>query len=212
MPMKKTILISVFVLLSGAIMAQGISFGPQIGYTTTSLSSDKSEIKTDLKSNFLFGAFLRVGGKWYLQPEINYFTSGSVFKSPNLNPLDGFDPLPIEDEITMKNIQVPLYIGYTLADLKLAKIRAMAGPTATFVVGKEVSHVETTELINDADINDLHWGLQFGAGVDVLMFTLDVQYNIGLSKVIEDVNVGNNQIKLDSRPSVFMVTLGWKIF
>ncbi len=212
--MKKTILISAFILLGSVIMAQGISFGPKIGYTTNKLSSDKSDIKTDLKSNFLFGAFLRLGDKIYLQPEINYFTSGSVFRMPSVS-LDGVNLSPFDDEITMKNIQIPLYIGYTLLDLKLANVRAMAGPTATLILDKEVKPLEAVNpaVIKDSDIGDFQWGFQFGLGADVLMFALDIQYFIGLNKLIGEVEVpGGNPIVLDSRPSGFMVSLGWKIF
>jgi len=210
--MKKTILISAFVLLGSVIMAQGISFGPKIGYTTNKLSSDKSNITTDLKSNFLFGAFLRLGEKVYLQPEINYYTSGSVFRNPSAS-LDGVNLSPFEDEITMKNIQIPLYIGFTLIDLKLANVRAMAGPTATLILDKKVKPLKSYSLIKDADIGDFQWGFQFGVGADVLMFALDIQYFIGLNKMIGEVEVPDAApIILDSRPSGFMVSLGWKIF
>jgi hypothetical protein len=209
--MKKTILISALVLLGSVIMAQGISFGPKIGYTTNKLSSDKSDITTDLKSNLLFGAFVRLGEKVYLQPEINYYTSGSVFRSPAIT-FQGVSG-PVEDEITMKNIQIPLYIGVRLIDLKLANVRAMAGPTATLILDKEVKPLESVGLIKDADIEDFQWGFQFGLGADVLMFALDIQYFIGLNKMIGEVEVpGGNPIVLDSRPSGFMVSLGWKIF
>jgi hypothetical protein len=206
--MKKTILISAFVLLGSVIMAQGIHFGPKIGYTTNKLSSDKSDIKTDLKSNFLFGAFVRIGDKVYLQPEINYYTSGSVFKRSAIGSIS-----PVEDEITLKNIQIPLYVGVSLVDLKLANVRAMAGPTATLILDKEVKPLQSFGLIKDADIGDFQWGFQFGLGVDVLMLTLDIQYFIGLNKLIGEINdLDGNKIKLDSRPSGFMVSLGWKIF
>jgi hypothetical protein len=210
--MKKTILISALVLLGSVIMAQGISFGPKIGYTTNKLSSDKSDITTDLKSNLLFGAFVRLGEKVYLQPEINYYTSGSIFRSPGFTLEDGISG-PVEDEITMKNIQIPLYLGVRLIDLKLANVRAMAGPTATLILDKEVKPLESVGLIKDADIGDFQWGFQFGVGADVLMFALDIQYFIGLNKLIGEVDgPDGNPIIMDSRPSGFMVSLGWKIF
>jgi hypothetical protein len=207
--MKKVILISIFALLSSGMLAQGISFGPKIGYTTNKLSSDRSDITTDLKGNFLFGAFLRLGGKYYIQPEINYFTSGSVFKSPSLS--GGLSP--VEDEVKMKNIQIPLYFGYRIADFKLANLRAMAGPTATLIIDKDVKTMESVGLIKEADIGDMQWGFQFGIGADALMFALDIQYFIGLNKIIGEVEgPGGERILLDSRPQGFMVTLGWKIF
>ncbi len=54
---------------------------------------------------------------------------------------------------------------------------------------------------------------QFGAGVDVLMFTLDVQYYLGLNNVINDIELENgDSVTFDSKSKGFMVTLGWKSF
>lgn len=207
--MKKIIFSALFILMASALTAQ-FSIGPKIGYTTNKLSVDKSEITSDLKSSFIYGAFVRLGDKWYLQPEINFYTSGGVFKSPDLQT---GDPNFINDEVELKTIQIPLYVGLTLADLKLFKIRAQAGPTANIYTDKKVNPLsgETYKQISNTDINDIQWGFQFGAGVDVLMFTLDVQYYLGLNNVIKDIEIDGQQVTFDSKSKGFMVTLGWKI-
>ena len=70
-----------------------------------------------------------------------------------------------------------------------------------------------TEAIKEADIEDMLWSLQVGAGVDVLMFTLDVRYNIGLNNVINDIELPDGTpVTFDSKASGFNVSLGWKIF
>ncbi|MCK9451532.1 MAG: PorT family protein [Bacteroidales bacterium] len=206
--MKKIIFSALFVLMVSALTAQ-ISLGPKIGYTTNKLSVDKSTVTSDLKSSFLYGAFVRIGKKWYVQPEINFFTTGGVFTSPSLD--GGINP--VNEEVELKTIQIPLYVGLTLADLKLVKIRAQAGPTANIYTDKKVNPLSssTYTAIKETDINDIQWGFQFGAGVDVLMFTLDVQYYLGLNNVISDIEVGGQPITFDSKSKGFMVTLGWKI-
>ncbi|MDD4086285.1 MAG: porin family protein [Bacteroidales bacterium] len=203
--MKKIFFAFTFVLMASALSAQ-ISLGPKIGYTTSKLSVDKSDIKSDLKSSFIYGAFVRLGDKWYVQPEINFYTAGGVFKSPTLD-----DGNPVEDEVELKTLQIPLYIGFTLADLKLAKIRAQAGPTANIYTDKKINPLKSGTVIKEADLKDIQWGFQFGAGVDVLMFTLDVQYYLGLNNVISDITLENETVKFDSKSQGFMVTLGWKI-
>lgn len=207
--MKKIIFSALFVLMASALTAQ-ISLGPKIGYTTNKLSIDKSDITSDLKGSFIYGAFVRIGKKWYIQPEINFYTSGGVFKSADLK--EG-DPKFINDEVELKTIQIPLYVGLTLADLKLVKVRAQAGPTANIYTDKKVNPLSgaTYKRIKDTDINDVQWGFQFGAGVDVLMFTLDVQYYLGLNNVIKDIEIDGNPVTFDSKTNGFMVTLGWKI-
>ncbi|NOU45501.1 MAG: PorT family protein [Bacteroidales bacterium] len=212
--MKKLLLVAILFSLSCGLMAQ-ISFGPKIGYTTGKLSTDKSDITTSMKSSFLFGAFLRLGGKVYLQPEVNWYTAGGVFKKPSLTGIS-----PFEDEVNLKSIQIPLYLGYKLLDLKLVQVRAQAGPTASIITSKSINPLKPLDYgaqIKEADIKDVLWGLQFGAGVDVLMFTLDVQYMFGLNKLIGDVQVTTDAgttetVKFDSRQQGFMVSLGWKIF
>ncbi|MDD3637358.1 MAG: porin family protein [Bacteroidales bacterium] len=205
--MKKIFFAFTFVLMASALSAQ-ISLGPKIGYTTSKLSVDKSDIKSDLKSSFIYGAFVRLGDKWYVQPEINFYTSGGVFKSPSLG--DGLSP--VEDEVELKTLQIPFYIGIKLADLKLASIRAQAGPTANIYTDKKINPLKSGTVIKEADLKDIQWGFQFGAGVDVLMFTLDVQYYLGLNNVISDITLENGEtVKFDSKSQGFMVTLGWKI-
>lgn len=206
--MKKILFAFAFVLMATALSAQ-ISLGPKIGYTTNKLSVDKSDITSDLKSSFLYGAFVRLGDKWYVQPEINFYTAGGVFETPSLT-----SPNPVNEEVELKTIQIPLYIGFTLADLKLAKIRAQAGPTANIVSDKKINPLagSTYTSIKETDIKDIQWGFQFGAGVDVLMFTLDVQYFLGLNNIISDIELNDGStVKFDSKSNGFMVTLGWKI-
>ncbi len=207
--MKKTLILIFFVLFGFVLNAQ-ISLGPKIGYTTLKLSVDQSDITTDMKNNFLFGAFVRLGKKVYLQPEINWYTSGTVFKKVSIGSLS-----PFEQEVTLRNVQIPVFVGLRLIDLKLVNIRAMAGPTANIVVDKKIETTQTgnyTEPIKDTDIKDLHWGFQLGAGVDVLMFTLDVQYMIGLNNLIGTIDVGGSPVQFDSKKNGFVVSLGWKIF
>ena len=199
--MKKLILIFAISFIASTAFSQ-ISFGPKIGYTTSKLSIDKSNIKSDLKSSFQFGAFLRLGTKIYVQPEINWVTEGGVFKPISLGSLS-----PFEDDVKLSTIQIPFLIGVKVFDLKVANLRVFAGPSASIVTDKTIEG--TNDLGIQVDhIEDLIWGLQIGAGVDVLMLTLDVRYNIGLSKVIGDVD----GTIFDSKTNGFNVSLGWKIF
>jgi hypothetical protein len=205
--MKKQILL-VAALLSIITASAQFSIGPKIGYMSTKLSTDINEIESSLKDGLIVGAFARFGNKFYIQPEINWYTSGTVFKRPELESLS-----PFEQEIKLENIQIPLFVGVKLLDLKLVNLRATGGLTANFVVDKTIITLDDENYINpikESDINDIHWGFQVGAGVDVLMFTLDVQYITGLSKMIETINIGNQQVQFDPKQG-FVVTVGWKI-
>ncbi|MCP4550901.1 MAG: PorT family protein [Bacteroidetes bacterium] len=196
--MRKIILLVTVILLTTTAFTQ-ISFGPKVGYYASKLSVDKSDIKSDIKSSFQFGAFLRLGTKIYVQPEIIWATEGAVFKDEGI----GF-----EDDIELKTIQFPLLVGVKVFDLKVANLRIHGGPTASIVTNKTINKVDDLESgLDDADFEDLIWSFQVGAGIDVLMLTLDVRYNIGISKVIGEVD----GIAYDSKTSGFNVSLGWKI-
>lgn len=205
--MKKILILIAALSIAGGSFAQ-FTFGPKVGYTTTTLSIDRSDISNSLNSGFLFGAFIRAGSKVYLQPEINLYTSGTSFSSENTS------LMPFDQRVTLTNIQVPLFIGFNLIDLKLVKLRATGGPTANYVVKKDIS-ISLNNPIKEKDIRDIHWGVQFGLGVDALMFTLDVQYILGISKLIDTIHipVGSTEqpIVFDSRNKGFVVSLGWKI-
>lgn len=213
--MKKVLILSIMLVMSCSLMAQ-FSVGPKIGYLTSKLSSDKDNIKSDLKNNFMFGVFARIGDKFYIQPEINYYKTGSTFQME-----DGFEIGGITDpqaEVKMKNIQIPIYLGYRIADFKVLDIRAQVGPTATFVIDNETSWKgATSQVLNevsDFNVKNVQWGLQFGAGIDVLMFTLDVQYYLGLSNAIDKLNINlplAEDRDFSSKNQGWMVTLGWKI-
>jgi hypothetical protein len=202
--MRKITLLFALLLSAGFVFGQ-ISLGPKVGFNTSELKTDLDGINSDLKNSFNFGVFLRVGKKIYVQPEVNWLTRGGVFKSPSTSSLT-----PINQEIEMKTIEIPVLLGWRIINLGVGNIRLLAGPSASIVMDKTIT-VEKDNIadpIKDTDFEDLVWGVNVGAGVDILMFTLDVRYQLGLNEVIQNVeNLGD----LNSKSNVFAVSLGWKI-
>ena len=127
------------------------------------------------------------------------------------------------------NLQVPILIGLNVIDLDLVTLRAQVGPTANFILQSKTmydhtytingQHAEIANTTTDQEFNpkNIAWGLQAGLGVDVLKrFTLDINYNFGLSKMFENLN---NTILGDTfdfsnidntKQSMFLVTVGVK--
>jgi hypothetical protein len=190
-------------LLAGSVAFGQFSIGPKIGYNTSTLTTDLDSISTDLSNNFHFGAFVRIGKKIYIQPEVNYLTSGGIFKNDaSLN--------PVKTEIQLKNVEIPVILGWRIINFGVGNIRILLGPSATIVVDKTIQTTDGSNYtgpIKDSDINDLNWGFNLGGGVDVLMFTLDVRYQLGLNDVIGQVQ----EFNINSRENIFSVSLGWKI-
>jgi len=203
--MRKIIILLLALGLNGVIFAQVPAFciGPKIGYNTTNLSTDAGAISSDLKSNFQFGAFVRFGNKIYLQPEVNYVTKGGVLKGSNTGN-------PIDQEISLKTITIPLLVGVKLINLKVASIHLVGGPVASYTINKNLNITDAAEswpVNSKDDIKNASWAIQAGAGIDVLIFTLDIRYEFGMSDIyngsISDFALKNNLLN---------VSLGLKLF
>ncbi len=206
--MKKLSLLFVAVLMSGLMYGQ-FHIGPQIGYTAANLSYNKNDISTGLKNNMVIGVFMRLGKKIYIQPELNYLTQGSVFKFPSLHSTS-----VIEQNVQLKSIQVPLNLGAQLIDLKVAKLRIFGGVTANFIADKTIDPVNSApkDYLQPDNFNDVNFQYQIGAGLDVLMFALDIKYYGGINNLVNgNVTYNSTTQQIDAPSNVFMVTLGWKI-
>jgi hypothetical protein len=202
--MKKITVLFVLLLAAGFAFGQ-ISLGPKIGFNTSKLTTDLDQVNSDLKNSFNFGVFLRLGKKIYVQPEVNWLTRGGVFTRPEIDNIN-----PINQEIDMKTIEIPVLLGWRIANLGVGNIRVFAGPSASIVTDGTVltkSEEGFIDPIKDSDLEDMIWGFNVGAGVDVLMFTLDVRYQMGLNEVIQKIE----GFDFKSKNNVFAVSLGWKI-
>ena len=205
--MKKITLFFASLLISGVMFGQ-FHFGPQIGYSASNLTLDTDSITNGLKNNLLLGAFVRMGKKIYVQPEVNWMTQGSVFKYQGIG-------VPLEQEIKLSTIQVPVNLGWRIINLEIVNIRLFAGVAANFLMNATVNTTSGNSddyenvLVPD-DFKNVTWQWDAGLGVDVLMFAIDVKYMGGLTNVLNDFTVNGNTVT--SKSNLFVVTLGWKIF
>jgi hypothetical protein len=110
----------------------------------------------------------------------------------------------------MKSIEIPLIVGWRIINLGVGNIRVLAGPSASIITNSTVSTSDVDNFINpikESDIEDMLWGFNIGAGADILMFTLDIRYQMGLNEVIKEVE----GFSFNSKNNMFAVSLGWKI-
>ena len=196
--MKKLILVMTAMCIVAISNAQvpGFTFGPKIGVNLSHVTTSSSAITDQMKTGYDLGVFARFGGSCYFQPELLYATRGVKFTNANAT-----------TDINLKSINVPLMFGARLINLKVVNVRVLGGPIASFLIDKKVDYSGAVNSTRELSIKDAKWGVQFGAGVDVLMFTLDVRYNLDLNKQIEQQA---NEFKWDKQ--AVNVTLGWKLF
>ncbi len=240
--MKKTfLLIAALLMMGSAAFAGGgfdIAIGPKVGFQTAKLSYEKADIKAGFANHFTAGLFGRVTiGRFYVQPEVLYFKTSNLF-DVNVTGEDEYFNIPTGANVNLTlnqmNLQVPVLIGVNILDLDLLTLRAQVGPTANFVLksqtlidytvsatGNEGSQMtQEGNVSSDSDqfnTKTISWGLQAGLGVDVWRFTLDVNYNFGLSKVfgaLNDTPLGEtfDFTNVDNtKQNLFMVTVGFKL-
>lgn len=196
--MKKLFLLFVF-LLSADIMFAQFDFGLKVGYNATKLSTNLDTVTSSFGSGFHAGAFARIGKKFYLQPECYYSFQTDKFTG---------DSTSWAQNVTIGSLDIPLLVGFKVLDAKVAKLRVMAGPVASFVVNRKVKDLnDITGPLTEADINNVNWLIQVGAGLDVLFLALDVRYQIGLNSVIQDVQTTT----WDTKGSAWVISLGFKL-
>lgn len=210
--MKKLLLILTIVLFANMAKAEGlgIHIGPKVGYQTASLSLDKADIKTGFDEHLTLGLFGRFTIKnFIIQPELLWFKSGQVYNFKGINLMD-FNP---RLEFSQQNLAVPIFLGYQFLDFKFFKLRGNVGPVMYFVVDqkKEINHPNQEVK---ADANNMTWGGAVNVGIDVLWFTLDINYSFALTNIIDKKSLvieGESFVLDATKQNMFTVTLGFKL-
>lgn len=197
--MKKIVLLISCLALVTLSYSQALTFGPLVGFNTSKLTTNIPDYSEEAKANFLVGAFLRVGKKLYVQPEVVYTVKGGLLNRDNQ---DG------QTSIKLKQLEVPLMVGFKLINLEVLNLRIMGGPVMGFITDKEISLDDPTSPFQNDWLKDTQWAFQIGAGLDILFLTLDVRYEFGLNNMYNPPS-GNEQY--DLKNNMFRISLGWLI-
>ena len=134
-----------------------------------------------------------MGESVYFQPELNVMTRNANLENTNQS-----------GTIKMTSIDLPLLLGVRVLNLELLNVRAMAGPVGSMTVSKKINLADVDLDLKKDDLKNFNWGLQFGAGVDILIFSLDLRYEIGLNDV-------SKLSGFDFKNNMFTVALGVKL-
>ncbi len=208
----KRILIIAVLLLSYNFAHSQFNIGIRAGYNS-SLSVNNigsvldgtynlNSAQGEMWNNFHVGAFARIFmKKLYIEPAVLYSIDKKQYEV-SYNDISNPD---INKIVDVKTIDVPILLGVKLLDLKVMNVRAFAGPKFRFDAGSTPSTTDMNQFISD--VKKANLGLEMGAGVDVLMFALDLRYNL-ISNMYE-TKIEN--VKFDPA-STFVVSLAWKLF
>ena len=172
-------------LLAMVLVTFGQTFdlGVKASYNTTQFKLSAGSVASGFKngSGVNFGGFARIGGsKLYLQPELLYASSTTTYTYSIKNTLGIVQTF--SNDVKLKTFQIPILLGYKLLDLKIASLRAFTGPAASFVTNKGVQNL-ATQIKDNFTSDSMAWSWQIGAGIDLLMFTLDIREDLGLNEL-----------------------------
>ena len=218
--MKKVIFAAVLLLTVSFVSAQ-VNFGIKAGFNSSlnldnipsvrSGEYDLTNVKSELNNGFHLGAFGRLFfDKVYIQPELLYSMQKKDYEF-TIQDASSQD-IDVEKYVTFSTVDIPLLIGYKLLDLKVANLRVFAGPKFRLNAGSQVSFKNLTnsdpidvEALK-GEFKDSQVGLEAGAGVDILMFSLDARMNL-----INSLHTASWETKPNLN-SNFVISLAWKIF
>ena len=195
-----TTLLFLFLTSSHAQLALGFKMGINSSRLVTSKTGYNSE---DSRYGWVMGGFIRAKfGNLSFQPELLYSQKGGDYSSSTLG--TGFNSM-FKNKIDAFDLPV-------MCGLHFAKIFHLnTGPVFSFVV-KEKSDYDitgsgtTTRFINDQF--NLSW--QLGGGIEISEFIFDLRYEFGITKMVDDFDVGPININPKARNDLWQVTIAYK--
>lgn len=212
--MKRMMIVLWICALPLAAKSQGLfSFGPKIGWNSTRLSTDYADYLRDMKSGLQGGLFFSVCfDHLYLQPETYLSIKSGSLETSITDPLNPNMQLNVSQTVTLRTIDIPMLLGYKVLDLKVARLRVWGGPVASFLINHDyeltINGVDHTERITRDDFRDATWGVQIGAGLDLLFLTFDVGYDFSMNQFLNISSLND----FDLSNNLFFCSIGWRLF
>ncbi len=186
--------------------AQSLSFGPKLGFTSTTFAGNDVSDDTDPLGGFVGGVFFKYAGEsniFALQPEILYHQKGAVDMEGGTGTKLNVDYLEVP--ILLK-VQIP--VGETFFP------HIYAGPYGAFELDNnftsQVSIFGFTFANNTmAQVQDFDYGAVVGGGFDIQLESfylgLDARYGIGMQRIL---SLGGDRQDIKNRNFSLMLGLG----
>lgn len=170
---NKIICLIAFTMLATAGFAQS-TVGFYIGPNFSNINIKSPNLSVQNHSGFQLGGFYRKGGFVYGQMGLEYLKIQT-----NLITTDSSGET--SGAVDLNRLQLPLYGGLNLLNVskKILNVRAYAGPVITYTMN-------ASSFNPDFSMTDFsRFGINgtIGAGLDVLIFSVDAGYNFGLNNL-----------------------------
>lgn len=192
----------IFAFSSAKAQIPGFSLGIKAGYLYSTFPTSLSGVTSkNGRSGYQIGAFARIGGSTFIQPELNYEgQSGTVSFGSHTDPATGTVTASGTSTLKFNRLDIPVLLGHKFIALPLLNLRGYIGPDFGFKTSA------SNNRPNDFNANDYNFksstvGGIIGVGVDVGSITFDARYNLGFTQV----NKG-----FDTRINSFGIGVGFK--
>lgn len=154
--------------------------------------------KNNVGFNVGLSAKVNLPAAFFLMPEIYYTTFKTEFDIPGTN---------TTLEAKSNRVDVPVLLGYKILGDNLG---IFVGPVASYNLSSENQFADFKENAS----KEFTVGYQFGAQVQLQKLIISAKYEGAFSdderNFISNVNNNTEIIRYDSRPSLFMVGLGYE--
>lgn len=197
--MRKTFILMLAILFSGALMAQPIfNLGIKAGVNNSKVTFNTSDYTSESVLKTHIGAFGRLGwSRLYLQPEVYYSAKGGKVLEGGVNPVIR------AAQFDYSTVDVPLLLGVKVLKGGAANLRVMGGPVFCLMTSKGI---DAGDVLEKQYYNDHYFGYQYGVGVDFLSFFLDARMEHAGNRFYYDASEG-----LEGKNRTFMISVGFKI-
>lgn len=179
--MKKIIVICSVVLMSLPTFSQTHA-GFYGGMNFSNVSMQSPELSAESRAGYQIGSYARSGNIFYGQLGLEFVSTQSYF---TMSDSAGYF---FYDKVNWRLLNFPIYAGINLLPIaeRLMNVRVYAGPDVSLVLNVPVNELSFTPN----DFAKVRIDGTVGAGLDILLFSVDAGYNFGLSNVFSDTYNG----------------------
>lgn len=159
-----------------------VTLKPGVGVNFMDFSKSPTTGEYKSQTGYQIGGSVAFGQKFYVEPGFFYGKKSVKYQSGTTGISDA--------DYKLNGIRIPVAVGFPILNKNkgLLGVRALGGFSAFILTDIENFDMD--------DFNKATWGVFAGAGLDISMFFLDIQYEWSLSEVSDDlsaVDVGKSR-------------------
>lgn len=204
----KSILLVLFLLLTTLANAQIFQLGPRFGVSSSNVNVDqvtnanmRTISQSDARLGFHAGLYSRITLLgFYVQPEMLFTSTSSEIAIQSANATE-------ISRLNFARLDVPVLVGKRFFGFARANI----GPVFSTLLKADIRSGNITEDIREQYANATV-GFQMGIGLDIWKLSADLKYEGSFSALGDNLQFGGQTFATSTRPSQFILSVGYRLF